>query len=168
MIGIAAFTALLATRNCVSQKQPRLCTTFVGGVEVQYLCGEAQGGILQKSTATPNPSPTPKFSCTDPGRDGTNAYEAAKAGGRHAGYYDQARRYADESLRSALQSYELQVANHIAKIAEPSSQQLETPWEEMSPHEQRRVLDKWCGDLIRNRELADIVLGLMRERGIHP
>jgi hypothetical protein len=168
-LGGAVLVAALTMRNCAGQNAPRLCTGYAGGVEVQYLCNEAEGSLLQKSTATPNPTPTPMFSCTDPGRNGTNAYENAKAGGRHSNYYRQAITWAAKSLFSALDRHEQNVAEHLAKIADPlNASGLRKPWHTMDPREQAGILEDWCDDMRRNREQADVIYGVLRERGELP
>ena len=123
-----------------------------------------RGVVEEQVTATA----TPGIDCPDPGRGGTNAYEVARAGGTHSGYLRQAEGFSDINLHRALRSYELQVAYHAGKIANPSGQLLDTPWDIMDSDEQRRVLTDWCTDLGRNRELADVILGILRERGISP
>lgn len=158
----AAGMALLAVAasKCVP---PKICYATVGGVQVVVPCEQVEGVVEEQLTATA----TPSTDCPDPGRGGTNDYEVARAGGTHRGYLDQARGYPDSSLRSALRSYELQVAEHVRKMEDPSAH-TDRPWENIDPREQQGVLRKWCGDMTRNRELADVTLGVMRERGIAP
>jgi hypothetical protein len=123
-----------------------------------------EGSVKEQVTATA----TPGIDCPDPGRGGTNAYEVARAGGTHSGYLRQAETFTDTSLARALRSFERQVTYHAGKIANPAGQPLDAPWNMMDSDKQRQVLTDWCGDLKRNRELADIILGLLRERGINP
>jgi len=159
----AAGLALLAlgASKCVP---PKICYATVGGLQVVVPCGQVEGVVEEQVTATA----TPGIDCPDPGRGGTNAYEVARAGGTHSGYLRQAEGFSDINLHRALRSYELQVAYHAGKIANPSGQLLDTPWDIMDSDEQRRVLTDWCTDLGRNRELADVILGILRERGISP
>lgn len=152
---------VVAGSKCVPSK---VCYANAGGVQVVVPCEEAEG----QAEAQVTPTATPFIDCSDPGRGGTNAYEIAKAGGAHSGYLRQAEGYPDTSLLGALRSYELQVTLHDGKIANPAAQALDTPWDSMDSDEQRRVLTDWCGDLRRNRELADVILGLLHERGINP
>jgi len=159
----AAGLALLAiaASKCVP---PKICYAIVGGMQVVVPCEQVEGVVEEQVTATA----TPGIDCPDPGRGGTNAYEVARAGGTHSGYLRQAEGFSDINLHRALRSYELQVAYHAGKIANPSGQLLDTPWDIMDSDEQRRVLTDWCTDLGRNRELADVILGILRERGISP
>lgn len=151
----------LAATKCVP---PKVCYTNVGGVEIVVPCEQVEGSVKEQVTATA----TPGIDCPDPGRGGTSAYEAAKAGGRHAPYLQQARGWPDASLARAFRSFEATVADHVDKIQDPSAQNLRTPWDQMDHREQEGLLKQWCTDLVRNREQADVILGVMKERGLSP
>ena len=157
----------LAVKSC---QRPEICYATVGGIQVVVPCEGEEGAIEGKATATSDPkmTPTPYIDCPDPGRGGTDAYEIAKAGGKHSGYLNQARNWATESLLSALGSYEANVLDHARKISDPSGQTLDTPWGEMDSRQQQGLLNRWCTDLTRNRELADVMYGILRERGVQP
>ena len=71
-------------------------------------------------------------------------------------------------MRKALGSYEDNVAEHAEKLADPRNAGTDTPWEDMDPREQQGLLDKRARDLVRNRELAEIMRGILKERGLEP
>ena len=166
-LGAGLTFSALAIRSCTA---PEVCYAFVGGVQVVVPCGEAEGEMAEKDEeeVEKDPSPTPEIDCPDPGRGNSDAYEIAKSGGTHTGYLRQAEGFADSSLHSALTSFEEQVSIHADRIANPAEQKLRKPWDEMESDEQQRVLTDWCGDLKRNRQLADVIYGVMKERGIDP
>ena len=88
----------------------------------------------------------------------TTAYEAALAGGRHAGTL---RNYAGRPLaqiQKGIASYEDVVALHLEKIANP--EQFAERWGQMGAQEQAGLLAKWQKDAARNQELADVLRGL--------
>jgi hypothetical protein len=92
------------------------------------------------------------------------AYEIAKAGGRHAGLL---RTYAEKSaseIKRALRSYENQVALHQEKLSNPAK--FVKNWESMSEQAREGLLRHWKQDIIRNQELADIMRGILKERGL--
>jgi hypothetical protein len=92
-------------------------------------------------------------------RGGANAaYEAAKAGGTHAGTL---RNYAGRPLahiERAIRGHERQVALHAEKLADPGK--FAERWGQMGPREQAGLLNKWQSDMARNQELADVLRGL--------
>jgi hypothetical protein len=96
-------------------------------------------------------------------RGANTAYEAAVAGGRHAGTL---RNYAGRPLaeiRRGIASYERQVALHAEKIANPA--RFAERWGRMSAQEQAWLIAKWQRDLARNQELADVLRGLADSLG---
>ena len=95
-------------------------------------------------------------------------FEKAKSGGSHSGTYKQYKDKPEKQLRKALGSYEDNVAEHAEKLADPRNAGTDTPWEDMDPREQQGLLDKWARDLVRNRELAEIMRGILKERGLEP
>jgi RHS repeat-associated protein len=95
-------------------------------------------------------------------RGANTAYEAALAGGKHAGTL---RNYAGRpaaEIQKAIRSYERQVALHGEKIANPA--QFAERCGQMSAQEQSGFLNKWAADAARNQELADVLRGLLGSR----
>jgi hypothetical protein len=100
------------------------------------------------------------------GQAAQGAFAAAKAGGRHAGTIkNYAARPADE-LQKAVRGYEKQVNIHRDKIINPED--YVTDWGSLDPARQARLQQKWEEDMIRNKELAEIMRQMLCERGISP
>jgi RHS repeat-associated protein len=97
-----------------------------------------------------------------PSGAGTAAYEAAVAGGKHAGTL---RNYAGRpaaEIEKAIASYERQVSLHQQKIANPA--QYAERWRQMTAQQQAGLLNKWRADAARNQDLADVLRGLLGSR----
>jgi len=94
------------------------------------------------------------------------AYEIAKAGGRHAGLLRTYRRKSITEIQRALRSYEKQVELHRQKVSSPEN--FVKDWGKQSSRTQQGLLRHWQEDLIRNRELAEVMQGILQERGIRP
>ena len=93
-----------------------------------------------------------------------NAYAIARAGGRHAGLLRTYARKSTAKIQRALRSYERQVELHRQKIHSP--EQFVEDWGTLRSHVQNGLLRHWQEDVVRNQELAEIMRGLLRERGI--
>ena len=91
-----------------------------------------------------------------------NAYEIAKAGGRHAGLLRTYQAKSTAEIQRALRSYERQVALHRQKVQSP--EQFIQEWDQKSPRVQQALLRHWQEDGARNQELADIMRGILQER----
>ena len=90
-----------------------------------------------------------------------NAYDVARAGGRHSGTLVN---YADRpasQIRNAVDGYESQVTEHIQKLNNPEA--FVEDWATWDPRRQQGQLLKWEEDLVRNRELATIMRKLAEE-----
>jgi len=93
-----------------------------------------------------------------------NAYEIARMGGRHAGLLQTYQGKNTAEIRRALRSYERQVELHQQKMRRP--EQCVEAWESKQPRVQRGLLRHWQEDVVRNQELAEVMRGLLRERGV--
>lgn len=91
----------------------------------------------------------------------SNAYEAAKAGGKHAGYLNQYQSLPDHLVEKAARGFEKQIAAHESWIADPS---LKLPPDYPATDVERLVTKKWPSDIARLKEQRDIVLGIIKER----
>jgi hypothetical protein len=91
------------------------------------------------------------------------AYAIAKAGGRHAGLLRVYRGKSTAEIQRALRSYERQVELHRQKLANP--EQVIGDWHQRHFHVQRGLLRHWHEDLARNQELAEVMRGILQERG---
>jgi RHS repeat-associated protein len=96
-----------------------------------------------------------------------DVYEIAKAGGRNAGYLNEYRNRSTGEVQGALKGHEKQVEIHREKIAHPEKAGTRTPWESMSKDEQERTLRDWGKHMQRNKEQADIMRGILRERRVN-
>ena len=92
-----------------------------------------------------------------------SAYEMARAGGRHAGLLRLYQAKSTTAIQRALRSYLRQVELHQQKIFIP--EEYVRNWTERSSRVQRALLQHWQEDMIRNQELADIMRGILQERG---
>lgn len=91
------------------------------------------------------------------------AYRIAKAGGRHSGILKTYSEKPIKQLEKAVSGYEKQVAKHLDKIANPSKP---IPnWAKLTPERQQQILRGWQQDIERNRELVDVMKGIIEERG---
>jgi len=93
-----------------------------------------------------------------------SAYEVVKQGGRHAGLLRIYQGKSVEVIQRALRSYERQAALHRQKMSRPET--FVQDWVGKSPRAQPGLLRHWQQDRIRNQELADVMRGLLQERGI--
>ena len=94
----------------------------------------------------------------------SSAYEVAKQGGRHAGLLRTYQGKSVEEIQRALRSYERQAALHRQKMSSPET--FVQDWVRRSPRAQHGLRRHWQQDLTRNQELADIMRGILQERGI--
>jgi len=95
-----------------------------------------------------------------------NAYELAKAGGRHAGLLRIYQGKGGGEIERALRSYAGQVERHRQKLSNP--EQFVRDWASRSAHMQEGLLRHWREDLARNQQLAEVMRGILLERGTQP
>lgn len=91
----------------------------------------------------------------------SNAYEVAKAGGKHAGYFKQYSSLPDHLVQKAARGFEKQIAAHRSWIANPL---LKLPPDCPAIEIEMLVSKKWPSDIARLEEQREIVLGIFRER----
>jgi hypothetical protein len=94
----------------------------------------------------------------------SSAYEVAKQGGRHAGLLRTYQGKSVEEIQRALRSYERQAELHRQKINSPDT--FVQDWVRKSHRAQQGLLRHWQQDMTRNQELADVMRGILQERGI--
>lgn len=68
-----------------------------------------------------------------------------------------------EENQRALRSYERQAALHRQKMSSPET--FVHDWVGKRPRAQQGLLRHWQQDLTRNQELADVMRGILQERG---
>lgn len=93
-----------------------------------------------------------------------NAYEIARVGGRHAGLLRTYQGKSTAEIQRAVRSYERQAELHQQKMRSP--EQCVEGWGINHPRVQRGLLRHWQEDMVRNQELAEVMRGLLRERGV--
>ena len=93
-----------------------------------------------------------------------NAFKAAQAGRKHAGFL---KNYAGKSaseLKSGIASLQKQIGEHTDKIANP--EKYIPNFKQLDPRQQAALLrNKWPSDIARLQEQADILPGLLKLLG---
>lgn len=94
-----------------------------------------------------------------------SAYEAAKSGGKHAGFL---KNYAGKSaaqLKKGIQGLQKQIDEHSALINDPAGTMKKLgkgDWNALDPRQQKALLErKWPGDIQRQTEQQNILKGLL-------
>jgi hypothetical protein len=90
------------------------------------------------------------------------AYQAAKEGGRHAGFL---RTFSDRSaseVQRGINSLNKGVSLHLEKIANPAT--YADRWNSMTDQEREGLLRYWQKEVIRYSEQADVLRGLLEEK----
>jgi len=130
--------------------------------------GVVQAAQEYLAAETGNPSPSAGLGraaargaslVDDAARGASAAYEAAAAGGRHAGLL---KNYAGRSaveIQKGLTSLERQAALHGERLASPA--QFAERWGQMSAQEQAGLLRYWQKEAARYQEQADVLRGLL-------
>ncbi|ACX72187.1 hypothetical protein Metvu_0320 [Methanocaldococcus vulcanius M7] len=91
------------------------------------------------------------------------AYMIAKNGGKHSGLLEKYEKKSTREIYKAMKSYLKQVEIHRDKINNPTK--YIPNFYQLSDKEQKGLLNKWKKDMERNQELADIMKGILIERG---
>ena len=88
------------------------------------------------------------------------AFEVAKAGGKHAGFLKNYVGRPATEIQKAMTSIEKQIADHESWIANP---QLKIPhFESLDPRQQAALINsKWPSDIARQQEQLEILRGLL-------
>jgi hypothetical protein len=92
-----------------------------------------------------------------------NAYEVAKAGGKHAPWYKQQLDLGHRQLQKGIESIEKQIADHESWLETP--QEKVKDWESRDPRYQAGLLKKWRQDIARQKEQVEILKGVLKEKG---
>ena len=91
------------------------------------------------------------------------AYEIAKAGGRHGAFYQLYVRRSSEEIRRGIRSLERRLREHRQKIHEPERNV--SGFARLDPRQQRALIEnKWPADIKRLQEQKDILEGILQER----
>jgi hypothetical protein len=93
----------------------------------------------------------------------TEAYQAAKAGGRHGVFYQVYVRSSSQEIRRGIRSLARRVQEHEEKIR--TTGQSVVGFAQLDPRQQRALIEhKWPADIKRLQEQQDILEGILWER----
>ncbi|WP_152669059.1 hypothetical protein [Paenibacillus sp. DMB20] len=91
------------------------------------------------------------------------AFDVAKSGGKHSGFYNQYVGKSDDEIRKGIQSIEKQIAEHQDKIRNPEAHI--PSFRELDPRQQEALINKkWPSDIQRQMEQKEILEGILRSR----
>lgn len=93
----------------------------------------------------------------------SNAYEVAKAGGKHYPWYKQQLDLGQRQLKKGIRSIEKQIEDHEGWLRDPQSKVKD--WETRSLLYQKGLLRKWQQDISRQKEQVSILKGVLQEKG---
>ena len=89
------------------------------------------------------------------------AYETARTGGKHEGWYRVYREVGDRQIEKSIRSFEALIQEHRAWIENPY---LKLPQGTDSARVRNLVDVGWPEDIQRHLEFIDILNGILRER----
>lgn len=92
-----------------------------------------------------------------------NAYEVAKNGGKHSGFYNQYKNKSPEEIKKGIKSIEKQITEHQDKIKNP--EKYIPDFKNLDPRQQEALINKkWPSDIQRQKEQKEILEGILREK----
>lgn len=92
-----------------------------------------------------------------------NAFDVAKSGGKHSGFYKQYINKSKDEISKGIKSIDKQIAEHQNKIANPESH---IPnFKNLDPRQQEALINKkWPSDIQRQIEQKEILEGILRSK----
>ncbi len=91
------------------------------------------------------------------------AFETAKQGGKHSGFYDQYIRKSNDEIHKGIQSIGKQIAEHQSKIRNP--EQSIPNFKDLDYRQQDALINKkWPSDIKRQIEQKEILEEILRDR----
>ncbi|MFZ2898999.1 MAG: hypothetical protein WA004_10275 [Saprospiraceae bacterium] len=106
----------------------------------------------------PKPKPPPKQS----------AYETAKNGGKHEGFYKNYKDKPPEEIKKGIKSMEKNIEEHQNLMRDPDKymkQYGKGDWKSLDPRQQEALLTKkWPGDIQRAKEQKEILEGILNTK----
>ena len=97
------------------------------------------------------------------GKGAGGAFEIAKNGGKHSGFYKQYVNKSDDEIRRGIQSIEKQIEEHRDKIKNPEA--YIPNFRNLDPRQQEALINKkWPSDIQRQLEQKEILEGILRGR----
>ncbi|MED0681371.1 hypothetical protein P4S83_18405 [Aneurinibacillus thermoaerophilus] len=92
-----------------------------------------------------------------------NAYDIAKSGGKHSGFYKQYINKSPEQIRKAINSINKQIAEHQDKIKNP--EKYIPNFRNLDPRQQQALIHKkWPSDIKRQMEQKQILEGILKSK----
>ena len=89
-----------------------------------------------------------------------SAYDIAKEGGKHSGFYKQYINKSRKEIEKGIKSIEKEIAEHQAKIANP--EKYIPDFKSLDPRQQEALVNKkWPSDIQRQKEQLDILKGIL-------
>ena len=97
------------------------------------------------------------------GKGSGKAFDVAKSGGKHSGFYKQYVGKSDDEIRKGIQSLDKQIAEHQAKISNPEA--YIPNFKDLDPRQQDALINKkWPSDIQRQMEQKEILEGIVSSR----
>jgi len=164
-----------ATDNdCMTKVTNSLAGVSVGGYVVNAVCLNTQlvsiAWVMVEEPGSGHIFLVPILLSMDPSRSGgssgSDPYETAKAGGRNAGLL---RTFAGKSaaeIQRAIRSLAARAAEHLDKAANPTKYIAD--WASKDPREQQGLANFWLKEAATYTEQAQVLEGLLKERGGAP
>jgi Pre-toxin TG len=92
-----------------------------------------------------------------------NAYDIAKSGGKHSGFYKQYINKSPDEIRKAINSINKQIAEHQDKIKNP--EKYIPNFKSLDPRQQHALINKkWPSDIKRQMEQKQILEGILKSK----
>lgn len=91
----------------------------------------------------------------------TAAYSIAEKGGKHSGYLRNMAGRPVQEIANAVKGHEKTIQKHIGYLKNPTSKVPMAEWLAKTEAEKQVVRQKWLDDIARNRELRDVMQGLL-------
>lgn len=96
------------------------------------------------------------------GRIAGKAFEAAKAGGKHAGFLKNYVQRTEREIQRAIRSLERRTEEHLQKVANP--EKYAEGWSGLSIERQQDMIKYWQKEATTYREQAEVLRGLIKEK----
>ena len=98
-----------------------------------------------------------------------SAYEIAKSGGKHSGFFENNLVRSSEELQKGVSKLQKQIDTHEALIKDPEATMSKLGkgnWNSLDPRQQKALIEKkWPSDIQRQREQQNILQGILKEKG---
>ncbi|USG64633.1 hypothetical protein NDK47_21185 [Brevibacillus ruminantium] len=93
---------------------------------------------------------------------GRTAYDIAKEGGKHSGFYKQYKGKTEDEVKKGIESINKQITEHLDKIKSP--EKYIPDFKKLDSRQQEALINKkWPSDIQRQMEQRDILKGILKE-----